>query len=90
MSRWEIRNNEDGSLDEVCGQGFVHLEQMDFGAWWLGLDAPRGEPRDHCRVWVSGRLGWPVWRDPEGAWWRSSSWEWIGWVRVYVTAEINS
>lgn len=41
---YEIRLNEDGTLDEVvCEQpAFVHLEQMDHGAWWLRIDLPGG------------------------------------------------
>ena len=34
----EIRLNDDGSLDEVVGNGVtVHLEQMDDGLWFLGV-----------------------------------------------------
>ena len=33
----EIRLNDDGTLDEIVGNGFFRLEQMDNGRWWLGL-----------------------------------------------------
>jgi Ni/Co efflux regulator RcnB len=35
--RCEVRNNDDGTLDEVVGYGYFHLEQMDTGHWWLGI-----------------------------------------------------
>lgn len=38
----EIRLNRDGTLDEVVGFGFVHLEQMSAGHWWLGIDTADG------------------------------------------------
>lgn len=48
---FELRFNVDGTLDEVCAKGvMIHLEQMDTGAWWLGIDAPNG---DHLRLWLS-------------------------------------
>ena len=31
---WEVRNNEDGSLDEIVGSGEVQLEQMDKDHWF--------------------------------------------------------
>lgn len=39
----EIRSYPDG-LDEVVlfNPAFVHLEQMDTGHWWLGIDMPDG------------------------------------------------
>lgn len=38
-----IRYNEDGTLDEfICDQASVHLEQMDSGHWWLGVQLPDG------------------------------------------------
>ncbi len=39
MKTWEIRLNDDGSLDEVVADTCsVHLEQMDDNQWWLGVD----------------------------------------------------
>lgn len=38
----EIRRNADGTLDEVVGWAFVHLEQMSAGHWWLGIDTEDG------------------------------------------------
>ena len=32
-----VRTNEDGSLDEVVGTGWFHLEQMDSNKWWMQL-----------------------------------------------------
>lgn len=35
----EIRNNKDGSLDEiVCSDAFVHLEQMSDNNWWMAIE----------------------------------------------------
>jgi len=39
---WEIRRNDDGSVDEIVGSGFFHLEQMDDDLWWCGLYPARG------------------------------------------------
>ena len=45
MADHEIRLNEDGSVDEVVAKSplYVHLEQMDHGAWSLiiGLEGNR-------------------------------------------------
>ena len=39
-----IRPREDGTLDEVVVShpAVVHLEQMDEGSWWLGIDLVDG------------------------------------------------
>lgn len=43
-AKYEIRRNEDGSLDEIVAyDSFVHLEQMDTGHWWLGITLPDGK-----------------------------------------------
>ena len=42
-SHWEIRLHEDGSFDEFCGEGFVHVEQMDRGAFWIGISKENGD-----------------------------------------------
>ena len=35
----EIRNHANGRLDEVVARrADVHLEQMDSGFWWMGLE----------------------------------------------------
>jgi hypothetical protein len=46
---YEIRLNEDGSLDEVVASKpkHFHLEQMDTGAWWIGVDMEDGT---HIRI----------------------------------------
>ena len=37
---WEVRRNDDGTIDEIVAEGCViHLEQMDKGSWYLGLYA---------------------------------------------------
>ena len=38
----EVRLNDDGSLDEVCGEGKFHLEQMDTGHWWMVIHNSAG------------------------------------------------
>ncbi len=43
----EVRNNPDGSLDEIVGQGLFHLEQMDTNRWWMSL-GPHG-------VWLGAK-----------------------------------
>ena len=40
--KWEQRNNEDGSLDELVGDCRLHLEQMNDRAWWAGIEAADG------------------------------------------------
>lgn len=44
VPRYEIRLNDDGSLDEVVATAptHVHLEQMADDAWWLRIDMPDG------------------------------------------------
>jgi hypothetical protein len=35
----EIRNNDDGSLDEIVAHGVtIHLEQMDTTNWWMSIE----------------------------------------------------
>jgi len=38
----EIRRNEDNTVDEVVVCGNVHVEQMDTGSWWIGIDTADG------------------------------------------------
>jgi hypothetical protein len=51
----EVRRNEDGSLDEVVGWGFLHLEQMDTGHWWIGFDTADGRLL-HINLHARGRI----------------------------------
>ena len=50
---YEIRLNEDGSLDEVVASKpkAFHLEQMDTGAWWIGVDMEDGT-LIHINLWT--------------------------------------
>jgi hypothetical protein len=51
--RPEIRRNPDGTIDEICADGvFFHLEQMDNGAWLIGLTYQDGRS---ARIWLSAR-----------------------------------
>ena len=47
----EARHNDDGTLDEVVSDDvkFFHLEQMDEGAWWIGLDHNDGS---FTHIWL--------------------------------------
>ena len=38
--RYEIRLNEDRTIDEIVGPDF-HLEQMADNDWWLGIGKPK-------------------------------------------------
>lgn len=38
----EIRPNDDGTLDELVAFGFVHLEQLDTGSWFMVIDTADG------------------------------------------------
>lgn len=45
---YEIRrqaDQEDPVFDEVVAHkpGFVHIEQMDKGHWWIGIDVGQGK-----------------------------------------------
>jgi len=50
---YEIRLNEDGSLDEVVASNpkSYHLEQMDTGAWWMCIDMADGTAI-HVNLWT--------------------------------------
>jgi len=49
----EIRNHASGRLDEIVARkADVHLEQMDSGFWWMGLEV--GGRRFHVNF-VSAR-----------------------------------
>ena len=34
-----VRNNPDGSLDELFAEGSFHIEQMAAAHWWIGINA---------------------------------------------------
>lgn len=38
-SRFEIRRNDDGTIDEIVADEIasMHVEQMSAGHWWIGL-----------------------------------------------------
>jgi hypothetical protein len=40
----EVRNDDSGNLDEVVADDIecFHLEAMDVGSWWIGLDHKDG------------------------------------------------
>lgn len=47
---FEIRCNDNGTLDEIVGSGTVHLEQMNTDHWWLGFgDGPLLHVNLHAR-----------------------------------------
>ena len=51
-SKPEIRNNGNGSLDEIVARdAYVHLEQMGHNCWWLAIES--GGQRVH--VWFNAR-----------------------------------
>ena len=52
--RVEIRLNDDGSLDEVVGLEYVHLEQMDGNHWWLGIG--KGADMVHIGLHARGKI----------------------------------
>ena len=47
----EARYNEDGTLDEVVAAGKIHIEQMDTGAWWIGITTTDGKTH-HVNLWA--------------------------------------
>ena len=59
MSDFEVRRNDDGTVDEIVANGMVHIEQMDDDHWWMAIYM-NGEKHDinfysngasiHCRV----------------------------------------
>jgi hypothetical protein len=40
-----------GTLDEIVGSGYFHLEQMDEGSWCLNFATPKASGT----VWLSAR-----------------------------------
>lgn len=49
---WEIRRNDDGTVDEIVGTGSFHMEQLDTDLWWCGLTD-----------WDGVMLAWTMGRD---------------------------
>lgn len=50
-----IRNGSDGQLDEVFAEPCqFHLEQMDTGHWWIGINAP--DKFYHINLHSKGRI----------------------------------
>lgn len=55
--RIEIRNNEDGTLDEAVlehGPANFHLEQLDTGVWWMALTL--GKRRVDINLHAKGKI----------------------------------
>lgn len=50
----EIRPNDDGTVDEVVGYGFLHVEQMDANRYWAALDE-LGSDRRIMMWWDTAR-----------------------------------
>lgn len=51
----EIRNNDDGTIDEIIIRGgLVHIEQMSNDSWFLGVDADDGS---YWQFWVGSKNG---------------------------------
>lgn len=51
----EVRPNPDGTIDEIVTHQPVrfHLEQMDDGAYWIGLDwTDEGGEDRHQAIWL--------------------------------------
>ncbi len=42
---FEVRLNDDRTIDEIIARDVknFHLEQMDIGAWWIGITRSNGE-----------------------------------------------
>ena len=55
----EVRRNEDGTVDEVVGFGFLHIEQMSAQHWWIGFDTADGRLL-HLNVHARGGLRFGV------------------------------
>lgn len=52
VSHAEVRNGDDGELDELVANGAdVHLEQLDKGHWFLFVTAGDTE----YRVWLNSK-----------------------------------
>lgn len=49
----EIRAPDD-ELDEIVGEGTLHLEQLGDGHWWFSFTDKKGH-MIHCNLWGTGR-----------------------------------
>jgi hypothetical protein len=41
-ANYEVRLDHNGELDEVFGNGYLHLERMDGNQWWIGFTLTDG------------------------------------------------
>lgn len=50
----EVRLNEDGTIDEIVTAQPVrlHMEQMEDGRYWIGLDWKVGRRSYHQAIWL--------------------------------------
>ena len=51
----EVRYNEDGTVDEILGTGWLHMEQMDADLWWFGFH-PEGRAGARMAWTICGRV----------------------------------
>ncbi len=60
----EVRLNDDGTIDEIVTHQPVsfHLEQMDDGQYWIGLDWKVGRKKFHQAIWLTrhGKFIYPT------------------------------
>lgn len=60
---WEGTGRPEGGTPEIFHWGFMHLEQMEDGYWWIGISGPRGDLR-HIDIRARGAItvmlrSWP-------------------------------
>lgn len=57
----DLRLNDDGSIDEILAENAtVHLEQMDDGAWYLGIYHGAG----YQQIWLTSKR--PIYVQTDG------------------------
>jgi hypothetical protein len=62
MSTWEVRRNDDGTVDEVVlrdgdGQCVAHLEQLSNHVWYLGIyEGPNDGAILQLNLWSHSRV----------------------------------
>lgn len=67
MTRFEIRNNDDGSLDEIVAHACdLHLEQMADGHWWMGIQTHDGKSY-HLNLHSRGKINANVMKDHDAS-----------------------